>query len=136
MVAGQGVDGLGIILIGDAKFLQVLIYVPGRVDDVTADDHELRTFPHFEQRRHQSELRLVSFTGVAYNEKTDRLEIRAVDDEVLRDIETLPLGSYPATAIVVNGIAEEASDQVVAPRLPQQPEVKLGKMFLLGLTRN
>ncbi len=65
VVARQGVDGLRIVLVGDAELVQVLVYLPGRVDDVAADDHELRILTAFEQRRHERELRLVSFTGVA-----------------------------------------------------------------------
>jgi hypothetical protein len=40
----------------------------------------------------------------------------------------LPLGSHPTTALVVNRIAQEARDKVVAPGLPQGPRIKPGEM--------
>src|SRR3954467_11932677 len=86
VVARKGVDRTRIVLVGDVELLPVLVYIPSRIDDVAADDHELRILPAFEQRRHDRKLRLVSLAGVSDNEKLDRVEVRTVDDEVLRDI--------------------------------------------------
>jgi hypothetical protein len=116
VVARQGVDGLGIILIGKAEFVHILVYVPIRIDDVATDDHELRTLSGCKQRRHESPLRLVSFTGVTHDEKPGRVEIRTVDDKVFRDMRALPLGGHQATALVIDRVLEETCDPLVAPR--------------------
>jgi hypothetical protein len=48
VVSRQGVDGLRVILIGAAEFLQVLVYIPIRIDDIAADDHKVCILPNLE----------------------------------------------------------------------------------------
>jgi hypothetical protein len=115
VVAGQGVDGVRVVLVGLVELGLVVLRVSRWVDDVAAEDHEIGVPPTREQRLHHRVLRGVTLPGVPDNEEGDLLEVCVlVEDKIPGELPGLSLHLHPATALVVDRVPEDASQDLVA----------------------
>ncbi len=123
VVAGEGVDGVLVVLVGCVELRVVVLGVPGGVDDVAADDHEVRVPPAREERVDHGVLRSVPLPRVSNHYEGDRLPARAlVDDQVFWQPPRLALQLHSEAAFVVSRVSEEPY-QVLVARPPEGDRV-------------